>query len=150
VAVVFSAVATWRVLGTWSAEEALRRPIAAALADADAGGTVGARPDDVVMSADPGAYRFLAGRAGIVTPNDPLPVVEEVLRAYGARWLVLERAHVVPSMAPILLGETRPAWLSAPILTSGRVEASPTGGPASDSIVLYAVCLEPGDTRCSP
>ncbi len=102
------------------------------------------------MSADPGAYRFLAGRGGIVTPNDPLPVVEEALRAYGVRWLVLERAHLVPAMAPLLLGETRPVWLSAPILTSGRVEASPTGGPASDAVVLYAVCLEPGDTRCSP
>ena len=102
------------------------------------------------MSADPGAYHYLAGSPGIVTPNDGLDVVEGALRAYGARWLVLERAHLVPAMAPILLGQTRPPWLSTPILTSGRVEASATGGPASDSVVLYAVCLEPGDTRCSP
>ncbi len=37
VTVLFSAVATWRVLGTWSAEEALRRPIAEALADGGSG-----------------------------------------------------------------------------------------------------------------
>jgi Dolichyl-phosphate-mannose-protein mannosyltransferase len=149
VTLMFSALATWRVLGTWSAEEALRRPIAEALADTGPASKGGA-PGDVVMSADPGAYRFLAGSPGIVTPNDPLPVVEEAMRAYGVRWLVLERAHTVPAMGPLLLGKTRPAWLSAPVLTSGRVEASPTGGPASDAVVLYAVCLEPGDTRCSP
>jgi hypothetical protein len=95
------------------------------------------------MSADPGAYRYLAGRGGIVTPNDPLPVVEEALRAYGVRWLVLERDHIFPALQPFLLGGTPPAWLSRPVLV---VQGEP-GPPAA---VLFAVCLSPPDARCGP
>jgi hypothetical protein len=98
---------------------------------------------DLLMSADPGAYRYLAGRGGIVTPNDPLPVVEEALRAYGVRWLVLERDHIFPALQPFLLGGTPPAWLSRPVLV---VQGEP-GPPAA---ALYAVCLSPPDARCGP
>lgn len=134
---LFGAVATWRVLGTWRAEAEVRRPIAVALA--------ATAPDDRVMSPDPGAYAYLAHRGGIVTPDDPLPVIEEALRAYGVRWLVLERAHSVPALGPLLRGEVRPSWLSAPVAAAGQVE-----GGDSPAAVLYAVCVAPGDDRCLP
>ena len=57
--------------------------VAAPLADVPAG--------DRLMTPDAGGFRYLTGRPGIVTPEDPLPVVEDALRRYGIRWLILER-----------------------------------------------------------
>ncbi|MFI5253969.1 MAG: ArnT family glycosyltransferase [Candidatus Limnocylindrales bacterium] len=129
VTVLVGAAATVRVAGAWHAEETGRGPIADALAAIP--------PGDRVMSSDPGAYEFLAGRGGVVTPDDPLPVVEDVLRAYGVRWLVVERAHAVPSLAPFVDGDTLgQTWLSPTLIT-------PDGA-------LFAVCLAPGDRRCAP
>ena len=82
------------------------------------------------MSADAGAFRYLAGRAGIVTPDDPLPVIEEALRRYDIRWLVLERDHLVPALAPVLAGDVRPSWLSAPtLLVAARRRRTPVLPP---------------------
>ena len=39
-----------------------------------------ADPADVLMSPDAGAYRYLGGWSGIVTPDDRLAVVEDALR----------------------------------------------------------------------
>ncbi|MDQ3937894.1 MAG: glycosyltransferase family 39 protein [Chloroflexota bacterium] len=100
---------------------------------------------DHVMSADPGAIEHLAGRGGIVTPDDPLPVIEEALRAYDIRWLALERHAIVPALAPLLLGEERPAWLSAPVVTV----ADPSR-PEATRAALYAVCFSAADRRCAP
>jgi len=136
-ALLFGAVATWRVLKTWGDEAEIRAPIATALA--------ATAPDERVMSPDPGAYEYMAGRGGVVTPNDPLPVIEETMRAYGVRWLVLERAHNVPALAPLLLGEVRPSWLSLPVVESGHAQQ-----PESSAAALYAVCFAPGDDRCAP
>jgi hypothetical protein len=146
VAAVFTAAAAWRIgAGTWGGEQQMRAPIVAALANAPAG--------DRLMSPDPGAYRYLAGRSGIITPNDPLPVVESALRAYEVRWLVLERDTVLPSLEPLLRGTDEPAWLSKPLVT---VPAPARPGEAADAAAarlplaaLYAVCLDAGDTRCS-
>ena len=75
-------------------------------------------PDtDVLMTPDAGGFRYLTGHPGIVTPEDPLAVVEEVLRRYGVRWLVLEKAFSTVALAPVLAGDVRPAWLSAPMAT---------------------------------
>ena len=147
----------------WRREDVMRAPIMAALADAPAG--------DRVMSPDAGAYRYHAGRQGVVTPNDPLPVVEQALRAYGIRWLALERPHLVPALRPLLAGTERPAWLSRPVVVvpaSGQATgAARSTGQTDDSVgetadasgaaaaplpeaALYAVCFEPGDTRCEP
>jgi hypothetical protein len=125
----------------------MRAPIFAALASAPA--------TDRVMSPDAGAYRYHAGRAGIVTPNDPLPVVEQALRGYDIRWLVLERDHLVPSLEPLLAGTTRPAWLSAPrVVIPGRPEPQAGRGSRTARVMpaaaLYAVCLDPSDERCTP
>ena len=138
-------------LRAWKREMDQRAPIVAALAEVPAG--------ERVMSADAGAYRYLSGHPGIVTPDDPLPIIEDALRLYRIRWLVLEQAHLVPALAPVLSGELRPTWLSAPIATADALGvplpgADPAATPGPDAIpvpvvALYAVCLEPDDTRCA-
>ncbi len=124
----------------------MRAPIVAELART--------APGERVMSPDAGAYRYHAGRPGIVTPNDPLPVVEQALRVYDVRWLVLERDHLVPALAPLLEGAARPSWLSAPrvvVQTGERAEVAATGptGRAMPPAAMYAVCFDPGDERCA-
>jgi hypothetical protein len=96
------------------------------------------------MSADAGAYYYLSGREGIVTPNDPLPVIEDTMRAYGVRWLVLERSAIVPALAPVLAGEMRPAWLSQPVATVPMRQQ-----PGATAAAVYAVCLSEADARCA-
>jgi hypothetical protein len=94
------------------------------------------------MSANPGAYRYHAGLRGIVTPMDPLPIVEQAARRYGVRWLILERRHIVPSLISIYQGSERPTWLS-PVAV-----VSVAGGDRAPDAVLVATCVDPGDTRC--
>ena len=84
-----------------------------------------------------------------MTPDDPLPIVEQALRLYGARWLALEGAHVTAGLRPLLAGEVRPAWLSEPLVTVPSLPS--TEDEALDPLpraALYAVCLSPADTRC--
>ena len=140
----------------WRAERDLRVSV---------GATLDTTPvTDRVMSPDAGGYSYIADRGGIVTPDDPLPVVEQALREYDVRWLVLERDHITASLAPLLAGTQRPAWLSRPILTipgaatpagaSGQPPASSAGvadpGTTLPAASVYAVCFDPGDTRCAP
>jgi hypothetical protein len=130
----------------WHAEQQTRRQLGDAL--------TGAPLTDRVMSPDAGGYRYITGHPGIVTPDDPLPVVEEALRLYKVRWLALERDHITASLAPLLAGTQRPSWLSVPItLVPGSAESSQPGAPGDASLpagALFAVCLEPSDTRCAP
>ncbi len=140
---------------SWSADQEVREGMSVALADVPAG--------DRLASPDAGAYRYHAGRAGIVTTDDPLPVIESALRTYDVRWLILERAHIVESLRPVMKGDVRPAWLSAPVFSlpaetgaavatgSTAPLASPEEAAAAARLpraVLYAVCLQPGDSRC--
>jgi 4-amino-4-deoxy-L-arabinose transferase-like glycosyltransferase len=135
---------------SWSDDQDVRTGMSAALAELPAG--------DRLMSPDAGAYRYHAGRSGIVTPDDPLPVIEAALRAYDVRWLVLERAHIVGSLIPVMKGEVRPSWLSAPVFSLPAATTVESGATASlrsqdgdasiPRAVLYAVCLDPADTRC--
>ena len=108
VVLVASAGATLSTFGAWERERDARTGVLAALA-------VEAQGDDVVMSPDAGAYRYYGGWAGIVTPDDPLPIVEEALRRYQVRWLALESDHITAALRPVLAGETRPSWLSEPL-----------------------------------
>jgi hypothetical protein len=96
------------------------------------------------MAADAGAYRFVSGHPGIVTPDNPLPVIEGAMRAYDVRWLALESRSIVPSLAPILTGEERPSWLSAPVAVVPSSRSSVPSG------ALFAVCFSPADGRCAP
>ena len=157
IVLVMSAGATLVTMRSWDAERQSREPVLAALAQL-------ATPGDVLMSADAGAYEYHGGWRGIVTPDDPLPVVEEAARRYGVRWLALEAEHIVTSLVPVLTGEVRPAWLSEPVLVVPADVAADAGEEgaeqAEDAVVtadaladapraaLYAVCLEPDDPRC--
>ena len=40
-----------------------------------------------------------------MTPDDPIEVIESVARAYGARWLVVERGDAARALAPVLAGD---------------------------------------------
>jgi hypothetical protein len=154
IVVVVSAGATVATMRAWESERTSREPVLATLAEV-------ATPGDVVMSADAGAYWYHGGWPGIVTPSDPLPVVEEAARRYGARWLALEAEHIVPALVPVLTGETQPSWLSEPILVV-PAEESPAETPGSRGAeeeadpldqapraALYAVCLDIADPRCA-
>jgi hypothetical protein len=127
----------------WRRAQDVALAVAAPLAAVPAG--------ERVMSPDPGAFWYLAGRPGVVTPEDPLPVVEDVLRRYDVRWLILERQFMVESLVPVLTGTSRPDWLSDPVMlvtVSGREGVSDDTAPLPDA-ALYAVCLAPDDTRCA-
>ena len=141
--VVVSAFATLKVSTAWGEERDARAEVLAALASE-------ADPADRVMSPDAGAYRYHGGWTGIVTPDDPLPVVEEALRLYDVRWLALEGDHITSFLWPVLNGETRPEWLSEPLVL---VPPLPGDEGEEDEVpvpqaALYAVCLELDDERC--
>jgi hypothetical protein len=110
----------------------------------------GAPPSDLVMSADPAGYKYFTGRGGVVTPNDSLDVTREVAADYGIRWLVLERAHIVEPLAPVIESTVRPSWLGPPIFVIPYT-GPPTGDPAASgapALAIYPVCITPADTRC--
>jgi 4-amino-4-deoxy-L-arabinose transferase-like glycosyltransferase len=143
---VVSVVATRNTLERWTDERDARRDVLAAL-------TAEAKPGDVVMSSDAGAYQYYGDWPGIVTPDDPLATVEEALRRYDVRWLALEGAHVVKSLEPVLRGDIRPDWLSQPLVVTpplprSQEEAADPEVEPLPRAALYAVCLKPGDTRC--
>jgi hypothetical protein len=102
------------------------------------------------MSADPAGYKYFTGRGGVVTPNDSLDVIHEVAADYGIRWLVLERAHIVPPLAPVIESVVRPSWLGPPIYVI-QYTGPRTGDPAVDgapALAIYPVCLTATDARC--
>jgi hypothetical protein len=102
----------------------------------------GATMDDRIMSTDAAGYRYVSGRGGVVSPDDPLPVIEEAARAYDIRWIIVERDGAVRSLAPLLDGAERPAWIGAPVFIIPGTDEG-----ALDA-ALYPVCVDPGDQRC--
>lgn len=137
---VIAVVATFLTARGWQRVQDIAVAVAAPLADVPAG--------ERIMSPDAGAFWYLAGRPGIVTPEDPLPVVEDALRRYDVRWLILERQFMTQGLAPVLQGTVRPAWLSEPIVEVTAPDASASPASLPDA-ALYAVCLTPGDDRCA-
>ncbi len=110
----------------------------------------GAPPGDRVMSIDASGTLYWTGHGGVVLVNDPLATIEEVARAYDIRWLVLNRADTVASVAPILDGGPRPSWLGDPV-ASRPAHQPPDAAPlpaGALGVALYPVCLDAGDTRC--
>jgi hypothetical protein len=148
VAIAFMA-ATLQTMSTtqrWSDARQVQEGVAARLRDLPQA--------DRFMAVDPGAINYLTGREGIVTPHDELPVIEAAMRAYDVRWLVLERNSIVPSLAPVLTGSVRPTWLSQPVAVvaedpAPRVATVGEPTPAVPAAALYAVCMDPADTRCA-
>jgi hypothetical protein len=144
VAFVGAGIETLNVTREWKEARVRSEAVAASLS--------GAPPADRFMAADPGAINYLTGRQGVVTVDDPLPVIEGVMRSYDVRWLVLESADLVPAFKPVLSGDVRPAWLSRPVaVIPGAPSAVATTGPAVSTVpsaALYAVCFAPDDVRC--
>ncbi len=132
--VLAAALQTTSTLRSWAQVRGVQANIARVLQATPAA--------DRVMAADPGAYNFLADRQGVVTPNDPLSVIADTMRAYGIRWLILERASIVPALEPVLAGEIRPSWLSEP------VSVVPARQSDATAAAIYAVCMTDADTRC--
>jgi hypothetical protein len=98
---------------TWAASRDKFLRVGAALDDA------GAPPTDRVMSIDAAGTKYWTGHGGVVLVNDPQDTIHDVARAYDIRWLVVDREDSVASLAPILDGGPRPAWMGSPILTEG-------------------------------
>lgn len=132
VAAVAGAVA---VQAAWGAKRDRMQAVATAL-DAQA-----APMTDRLMSIDASGYRYHTGRGGVVLVNDPLPTIEAVARAYGIRWLILERDDGVPAVAPLLDGDL-PPWVGRPVW-------SEPPGATEVAAGLYPVCFDPADERCS-
>ena len=80
----------------------------------------GAATADRVMSIDAAGTKYWTGHGGVVLVNDPPATIEAVARAYDIRWLVLDRGDSVESLAPVLDGGPRPAWLGVPVLAEGN------------------------------
>ena len=131
-----SALAADVVGSGWQRTLAERRQVASAI-------DVLAAPGDRLMSIDSATFEYLTGHGGIVSPDDPLPVIEQAARAYDVRWLILERDGEVRALAPILSGSPPPDWLGPPAWVlpsaSGAVEAA-----------IYPVCFGHALPGCTP
>lgn len=81
-AIVLSLVGSLTLYRLW--EESHQRDLLAAgyLADNGLAG-------DTVLYGDPASLWHLSGNPGVAAPFDPYPVIEEVVRAYGVRWVVV-------------------------------------------------------------
>ena len=146
VVVAVTVFATLATVDAWERERGGRVEVLAALDEL-------ADPHDIVMSPDAGAYQYHGDWAGIVTPDDPLRVVEEALRLYGVRWLVLEGDHPTVGLKPVLAGEVRPDWLSEPLLLVPPLPPEDVEELEEEPLpraALYAVCLGTDDARCAP
>jgi hypothetical protein len=131
------------VINGWNAQRTERLAVGAALDQ------LGVPATDRVMSIDSSGFKYLTGRGGVVTTNDSLDVEEQIAKAYDIRWLILERSDIATSFEPILKGaEARPAWIGPPAFTYNLATTDPDLAPYP-AAVLYPVCVDPSDTRCS-
>lgn len=120
----------------WAETRAPRMAVAAALVEA------GAAPTDRLLAIDAAAFHYWTGHPGVVTPDDPIETIEAVARAYGTRWLIVERDDAARALGPVLRGEARPAWIGPAVFT---VDADDGGIP---ELALFPVCLSADDARC--
>lgn len=140
-ATVLFTVATAIAFGaaTMASWDAARQPRIAVAAELD---RLGVPVTDRLLSIDAAGMTYWTGRPGVVTPNDPIETIEAVARAYGTRWLVLERDSAAISLAPVLEGTWRPPWIG------GQIFAVPSPDGGLPRLALYPVCTAPGDDRC--
>jgi hypothetical protein len=126
---------TTPVMAGWDASRQPRLALAAELK------RLGVPQDDRLLAIDVGGLKYFTGHPGVVTPDDPIEVIESVARAYGTRWLVVERSDGARALGPVLAG-TRPAWIGAPVF---EVPSADGGLPR---LALFPVCTVADDTRC--
>jgi hypothetical protein len=119
--------------------DTVRQPRAALAASLDG---LGVTAEDRIFSIDAAGLTYWTGRPGVVTTNDSLATEEAIARAYGLRWLVLERAETATSMGPVLAGN-RPPWVGPPAFV---VPSSDGGDP---QLALYPICLDAAVQRCA-
>ncbi len=147
---VGAAVAMTMAIGTyfsfttrasWSEERDIKVGAGQALAAA------GAPTTDIVMSLDTGGIRYWTGHPGVVAPDDPIATIERVARAYGVRWLLVDRRDLVEALYPIIRDDTRPGWVGPAVW---RHSPPATAGSAQTAVdaALYPVCVDAGDPRC--
>jgi Dolichyl-phosphate-mannose-protein mannosyltransferase len=119
--------------------DATRRPRTELAAQLD---RLGVAPSDRLLTIDAGGFKYWTGRPGVVTPDDPIEVIESVARAYGTRWLIVERADAARALGPVLAG-ARPPWIGPPVFELPAAD----GGPPR--LALYPVCTTAADARCA-
>ncbi len=130
---------TLTVQARWNENREVRLELGRALVAA------GADPEDRLMSIDAGGFTYVTGHGGVVTTNDPLDTEREIAAAYRISWLVLERDEISTSMAAVLEGRERPAWIGPPVFTIVSSDTE-SGVPRA---AIYPICLSPSDTRCT-
>jgi 4-amino-4-deoxy-L-arabinose transferase-like glycosyltransferase len=108
-----------------------------------------AAPGDRLMSEDSSTFEYLTGHGGIVSPDDPLPVIEQAARAYDVRWLIVERNGAVRALTPLLDGAAPPDWLGPPALVLPE-SSSAAAGAAPVAAVIYPVCFDQAAPGCTP
>jgi hypothetical protein len=128
---------TGQVQAGWDGSRQPREALAAALT------RLNVPADDRILSIDSGGIKYWTGHPGVVTPDDPIDVIESVARAYDTRWLVVERDDAARALGPVLAGTLHPSWIGAPVFS---VPAADGGVPR---LALFPVCTTPGDTRCA-
>jgi hypothetical protein len=118
--------------------DAARQPRIALAAELD---RLGVGDDERILSIDAGGIKYWTDHPGVVTPDDPIEVIEAVARAYAIRWIVVERSDAAMALGPVLAGQ-RPAWIGAPAF---EYPAADGGLPR---LALFPVCTTLGDARC--
>lgn len=136
--VVASAVIFTRSLHAgWDVSRQPRITLAAELS------RMGVPKDDRIMSIDAGGLKYWTGHPGVVSPDDPIEVIESVARAYSIRWVVIERGDAARALGPVLAGIVRPSWIGASVF---EVPSADGGAP---KLALFPVCTTSTDLRCA-
>lgn len=134
--VAAAVIFTRPLLAGW---DSVRQPRLAVAAELD---RLGVPPTDRLLTIDAGGFKYWTGRPGVVTPDDPIEVIESVARAYGTRWLIIERSDAARALGPVLAGTLDPEWIGPAVFTVPH----PDGG--APRLALYPVCTTDGDDRC--
>jgi hypothetical protein len=123
----------------YAAWDASRQPRIALATELD---QLGVPKTDRLLSIDAAGMKYWTGRPGVVTPDDPIDVIESVAKAYDTRWLVLERNDAARALGPVLDGN-RPAWIGPPAWVY------PPNAQGHDvRLALYPLCLGPDTSAC--
>ena len=122
----------------WAGWDAARQPRIQLAAELD---KLGVPRTDRLLSIDAAGMKYWTGRPGVVTPDDPIEVIESVARAYQTSWLVLERDDAARALGPVLAG-TRPPWIGPPVFSV------PAADGGLSKLALFPLCLGSDVSAC--